>query len=162
MAYSFNIYDQWGLISIEFRGELVGAETDEAILTILRDMPLLERRNITRIGIDWRKVSAASLLDTDGAKVKNSAKRLKAILEINSEEYAKFLENLFHATLIDPSTPVAEILIERLSRVRPNYSEQVMDLQRVHRSAELPQGVCMTQKQYLQLLNLPPNFDLSD
>ncbi|MBT5153856.1 MAG: hypothetical protein HOM44_07185 [Gammaproteobacteria bacterium] len=148
MAYSFEIDDQWGLLTLVHWGELVGAETDEAILSVLAKMPLLKRRKIIRIGIDWRKVDAATLQDTDGARVRNSAQQLKQLLEFTSEEYDKHLEAIKFARWIDPRAPVSEVLIERLNRVdrteKFDYS-----------------AVCTTQEHYLRLLNLPPNFDIS-
>ena len=148
MAFSFKFDDQWGLLNFVFWGELAGAETDEALLSVVGDMSLPERRKIIRIGIDWRKVDAATLQDTDGARVRNSAQRLKQLLEFTSEEYDKHLEAIKFARWIDPRAPVSEVLIERLNRVdrteKFDYS-----------------AVCTTQEHYLRLLNLPPNFDIS-
>ena len=93
-------------------------------------------------------MDAATLQDTDGAKVRRSAQRFKQLLDFTSEEYDKHLEGLKFARWIDPRAPVREVLIERLNRVdrteKFDYS-----------------GICTTQEHYLRLLNLPPNFDIS-
>lgn len=159
MAFSFKINDQWGLLNLVFWGELAGAETDEALLSVVGDMSLPERRKIIRIGIDWRKVNAASLQDTDGARVKNSTKRFKELLGFSSAEWDTHFKNLKQATLIDPFAPVAEVLVERLNRVSGQYHNQLVNLQRANQIDEfdLP-GICTTQKQFLQALDLPPNF----
>ena len=148
MSYSFEIDAQRGLLTLEFWGDYVGAGTDEAILSVLADVPLLERRKITRFAVDCRKVDSATLEDTDFSRVRRSERQFQHLLEMTDVEYRKHLEGLSLAAWIDSDSPTGELLVERL--------------QRVHRSSNFGSaGICTTREQYLMLLNLPPSLDIS-
>lgn len=149
MTYSFKLSEHWGLLSIEHRGKFQGAETDEAVVSILRDMPLPQRRNVRRIGVDLRNVDFATLQDTDGARVRRSERLLQELLQLTSEDYAEHLKGMNLIGWIDLSAPVQKILDERMIRVERNIKFGST-------------GVCTTKEEYLRLLNLPPDFDLSE
>ena len=147
MSYYFEIDDQWGLLTLEYWGNYVGAGTDTAILSVLADLPLLERRKITRFGVDCRKVDSATLEDTDFSRVRRSERQLQHLLEMTDVEYRKHLGGLRLAMWVDPDNPTGELLIERV--------------QRVHRSSNFGSAsICTTREQYLRLLGLPLSLDL--
>ena len=148
MTYSFTIDDQSGFLLIKHRGKFCGAETDVATLVALAGIPLLQRRNISRIGIDLRGVDSATLQDTDGARVRRSERQLRQLLEMTSEEYSKHLQGMTLAGLLDPHAPVRKIVEERLIRV-----ERVIKFGTT--------GLCSSEEDFLRLLDLPPDFNIS-
>ena len=105
-----------GALFVRHFGQLSGAESQFAVVRAFEMMSIEHRRGCSRVLLDVREVTHATVEETDRAMSSRTERALATLIGAGEKDLRRVLQKLIFTCVMDPDNPCTAILLERIKR----------------------------------------------